>query len=178
MSPAQCLDLLIRGTHEGMATFTAVAAAMLLFTMEDFPAKIPIPLIGLQAASWHADGASGDEKTWCLGQLAPAAASPVSRIPPPHVVRSLTFSHAGVNIAQARYGKDLPGVCSCHLGERSVIRSWLSGKTLDRDFTFTGDEIMTYMPARGPWFDTRKPVAKGCVIRGKTCGNRGLARVC
>jgi hypothetical protein len=29
--------------------------------------------------------------------------------------------------------------------------------TLDRDFTFTGDEIMTYMPARGPWFDTRKP---------------------
>jgi hypothetical protein len=38
-----------------------------------------------------------------------------------------------------------------------VIRSWLSGKTLDRDFTFTGDENMTYMPARGPWFDTRKP---------------------
>jgi hypothetical protein len=38
-----------------------------------------------------------------------------------------------------------------------VIRSWLSGKTLDRDFTFTGDKIMTYMPARGPWFDTRKP---------------------
>jgi hypothetical protein len=43
------------------------------------------------------------------------------------------------------------------LHDLHVIRSWLSGKTLDRDFTFTGDEIMTYMPARGPWFDTRKP---------------------
>jgi hypothetical protein len=42
-------------------------------------------------------------------------------------------------------------------GDLYVIRSWLSGKTLDRDFTFTGDETMTYMPARGPWFDTRKP---------------------
>jgi hypothetical protein len=38
----------------------------------------------------------------------------------------------------------------------SIIRSWLSGKTLDRDFAFTSHEIMTYMPARGPWFDTCK----------------------
>jgi hypothetical protein len=45
----------------------------------------------------------------------------------------------------------------CQSHHVSVIRSWLSGKTLDRDFTFSGDEIMTYMPARGSWFDTRKP---------------------
>jgi hypothetical protein len=83
-------------------------------------------------------------------------------------------------------------VCKTGTSLLGSDRSWLSGKTLDRDFTFTGDEIMTYMPARGTWFDTRKPHLvtlvrwqKGCVIRGKTTpagyqelGNRGLARVC
>jgi hypothetical protein len=74
----------------------------------------------------------------------------------------------------------------------SVIRSWLSGKTLDRDFTFTGDEIMTLHACERSLVRHSQAalgnscsVAKGCVIRGKTTpagyqelGNRGLARVC
>jgi hypothetical protein len=67
---------------------------------------------------------------------------------------------------------------------RTCVRSgrgMCNGKTLDfrfvLDFTF-GDEMMTYMHARGPWFDTRKPhkVGNSCSVanlgalygRGKT----------
>jgi hypothetical protein len=56
-----------------------------------------------------------------------------------------------------------------------VIRSWLSGKTLDRDFTFTGDEIMTSHACERSLLrhsqaalGNSRSVAKGCVICGKT----------
>jgi hypothetical protein len=58
-------------------------------------------------------------------------------------------------------------------GDR-VIRSWLSGKSLDRNFTFTGDEVMTYMPARGPRSlgrHSQAALGSSCLVAKRVCNS-------